>query len=53
VRLPTEHFGKLDTLTYYAKGASLQDFAYDYDLADNILKIHDATGEANFTDAAS
>ncbi len=43
VRLRTERFGRLDTLTYHPTGAPLQDFAYDYDLIGNILKIHDRT----------
>ena len=30
-------------LTYHPTGATLQDFAYDYDLAGNILKIRDRT----------
>jgi RHS repeat-associated protein len=43
VRLRAERFDKPGALTYHPTGAPLQDFAYDYDLAGNILKIHDRT----------
>jgi RHS repeat-associated protein len=43
VRLRTERFGKPGPLTYHPTGAPLQDFAYEYDLAGNILAIHDRT----------
>jgi len=41
LRLRTERFSTLDGLTYRPSGAPLQDFAYAYDLAGNILAIHD------------
>lgn len=47
-RMRTEYYTKLDDLTYQPDIASsrnkpLQDFAYEYDLAGNILKIRDQT----------
>ncbi|MCI0698184.1 FG-GAP-like repeat-containing protein [candidate division KSB1 bacterium] len=46
VRLCTEHYTKSDALTYHPTGAVLQDFGYEYDLAGNILAIHDRTPES-------
>jgi len=43
VRLRTERYTKPDPLTYHPTGAALQDFGYEYDLAGNILAIHDRT----------
>jgi RHS repeat-associated protein len=43
VRLRTERYNKPDPLTYRPTGAALQDFGYEYDLAGNILAIHDRT----------
>ncbi|NOT57510.1 MAG: hypothetical protein HOP18_23135 [Deltaproteobacteria bacterium] len=45
-RLRTERYIKTDTLTYHPTGAPLQDFAYRYDLAGNIVAIHDRTPES-------
>jgi RHS repeat-associated protein len=41
VRLRSERFSAPAALTYHGAGAPLQDFGYDYDLAGNILAIHD------------
>ncbi len=43
LRLRTERYTSPADLTYHPTGAPLQDFAYDYDLAGNILAIHDRT----------
>jgi RHS repeat-associated protein len=42
-RLRTEKFSEPDTHKYIPDGAPMQDFAYNYDLAGNILKIKDRT----------
>jgi YD repeat-containing protein len=41
-RLRTERY-TLDGLTYRPSGPALQDHAYDYDLAGNLLTVHDRT----------
>jgi RHS repeat-associated protein len=46
LRLRTERFGKLTPLSYHPTGTPLQDFAYEYDLAGNILAIHDHTPDS-------
>ncbi|MGH7491838.1 MAG: SpvB/TcaC N-terminal domain-containing protein [bacterium] len=43
VRLRTERYSKPEAFTYRPTGAALQDFGYEYDLARNILSIHDRT----------
>ncbi len=43
VRMRTEGYTKPTPLTYHPTGALLQDFAYNYDLAGNILNIKDIT----------
>lgn len=48
VRMRTEYYTKLNDFTYLpdttqVRNKPLQDFAYKYDLAGNILKIHDRT----------
>ena len=45
-RLRSERYSKPDDLTYRPGGEALQDFGYDYDLAGNILGIHDRTPES-------
>jgi RHS repeat-associated protein len=45
MRLRTEGYTNPDTLIYHPTGNLLQDFAYKYDLAGNILAIHDRTPE--------
>ena len=42
-RMRTERYTKPDQITYRPAGAVLQDFAYSYDLAGNILRIEDRT----------
>ncbi len=42
-RLRSEHFAQPDPFTYRPTGEALQDFAYAYDLAGNILALHDRT----------
>ena len=46
VRLRTEGYEHPNSLTYIPKGAPLQDFAYEYDLAGNILTIRDRTPDS-------
>jgi RHS repeat-associated protein len=41
LRLRTERYTKTADITYHGTGVPLQDFAYAYDLAGNILAIHD------------
>jgi RHS repeat-associated protein len=41
VRLRTEPYSQPNALTYHPTGKPLQDFGYEYDLAGNILTIHD------------
>jgi RHS repeat-associated protein len=44
VRMRTERYTKLSAFTYHPTGeASLQDFAYEYDLAGNMLALRDRT----------
>ena len=43
VRMRTERYTKPGVQTYAPGGTVLQDFAYEYDVAGNILKIHDRT----------
>jgi hypothetical protein len=43
LRLCTEKYNILSVATYHPYGLPLQDFAYEYDLAGNILAIHDRT----------
>ena len=43
VRMRTERYVKPAPLTYHPTGAPLQDFAYGYDLAGNVLNIQDRT----------
>lgn len=50
VRLRGERFTKPETTAYQPTGAALQDFAYEYDLAGNILKIHDRTPASGILD---
>ena len=45
VRLRTEGYTNPEALIYHPAGDLLQDFAYEYDLAGNILTIHDRTPE--------
>lgn len=45
-RLRTERHTNSGPLTYTPGGATLQDFAYEYDLAGNITKIHDRSPES-------
>jgi RHS repeat-associated protein len=40
-RLRSERFTQSEDLTYQPRGSVLQDFRYSYDLAGNILSIHD------------
>ncbi len=40
VRLRSERYTMPEQLTYHPMGAALQDFAYEYDLVGNILKIN-------------
>jgi RHS repeat-associated protein len=47
-RLRSERYSKPDDLTYHPTGEALQDFGYDYDLAGNILGIHDRTPGSGF-----
>jgi RHS repeat-associated protein len=41
MRMRTERYGKPAELTYRNSGEPLQELAYEFDLAGNILKIHD------------
>lgn len=43
VRMRSERYTKPGAQTYAPGGTVLQDFAYEYDVAGNILKIHDRT----------
>lgn len=43
VRMRTERYTKPSALTYRPTGAPLQDFAYGYDLAGNLLTLRDRT----------
>lgn len=47
IRMRTERYARSPEpgLAYHPTGAPLQDFAYQYDLAGNILSIHDRTPE--------
>jgi len=45
VRMHTEGYTNPDTWIYHPAGNLLQDFAYEYDLAGNILAIHDRTSD--------
>ncbi|MBV8189178.1 MAG: hypothetical protein JO339_18190, partial [Alphaproteobacteria bacterium] len=45
-RLRTETFESPIPSTYRPVGPPLQDFAYDYDLAGNLLGLHDRTGSS-------
>jgi RHS repeat-associated protein len=45
-RLRTERYTQPDTLTNHPTGAPLQEFAYQYDLVGNILRIEDRTPES-------
>jgi len=45
-RLRTEHFTTPVELTYHPAGAVLEDFAYEYDVIENILSIQDRTPES-------
>jgi RHS repeat-associated protein len=42
-RIRTEHYEKYNEHSYRPKGDPLQDFGYEYDLAGNLLVIHDRT----------
>lgn len=46
VRMRTERYAQPNSLTYQPTGSPLQDFAYQYDLVGNILKIQDRTPES-------
>ncbi|MFH0341567.1 MAG: SpvB/TcaC N-terminal domain-containing protein [Chromatiales bacterium] len=48
VRMRTERYFKPDALTYQPNGGLLQDFAYTYDLAGNILTITDRAPGSGF-----
>jgi RHS repeat-associated protein len=55
-RLRSERYAKPQELTYRPAGEALQDYGYDYDLAGNILAIHDrapGSGILNNPDAAA
>ncbi|HYV03994.1 MAG TPA: toxin TcdB middle/N-terminal domain-containing protein [Blastocatellia bacterium] len=42
-RMRTQRYAITAPLTYHPSGPVFQDFAYEYDLAGNILKLHDRT----------
>ena len=42
-RVRSERYSRPDSLTYRPSGDALQDFGYDYDLAENMLAIRDRT----------
>jgi RHS repeat-associated protein len=55
-RLRSERYTKPDAITYHPGGEPLQDYAYDHDLAGNILAIHDrapGSGVLNSPEAAT
>lgn len=45
-RMRTEGYTQPDPLTYHPTGEVLQDFAYEYDLAGNLIRIHDRTPQS-------
>lgn len=47
-RLRSERFAQPDSLTFLATGSPLQDFAYSYDLAGNIIMIDEYTPGCGF-----
>jgi RHS repeat-associated protein len=49
VRMRTEHYSQSNATTYVPNGEPVQDFAYYYDLAGNILAIHDRTPECGIS----
>jgi RHS repeat-associated protein len=51
-RMRTEHFSQPAALTYHPTGAPLQDFAYQYDLAGNIIAIADRTPASGILNTA-
>lgn len=46
IRLRSERYSQPENATYQPSGAPLQDFAYEYDLAGNIITIRDRTPES-------
>ena len=47
-RLRSERYTKPDDISYRPSSESLQDFGYDYDLAGNIVSIHDRAPGSGF-----
>lgn len=43
LRLRTEHYTKPNAFVFHPTGVVVQDFAYEYDLAGNMLALHDRT----------
>lgn len=50
VRLRTEHYSKPDPLTFHAEGQTLQDSFFEYDLAGNLMTIHERSPESGIED---
>ncbi|MEO8128239.1 MAG: RHS repeat-associated core domain-containing protein [Bryobacteraceae bacterium] len=52
LRMRTERYTQTDPLTYGPDGGVLQDYAYNYDLAGNILEVHDRSPESGILNTA-